>query len=76
MIPYEELERALARWKARRTGTVELSESPAVDSEGQQLTPAAGVVLSGAVEVASSMVESRESADELDPTVDEADEAS
>lgn len=28
MIPYEELERALARWKARRAGTVEVSETP------------------------------------------------
>lgn len=74
MIPYEELERALARWKARRTGTVELPETPAVDTTGE-LTPAAGVVVSGAVEVASSMVEARESTGEFDLSDAEADEA-
>ena len=37
MIPYEELERALARWKARRAGTVEVLEPP---PEGDRTPPA------------------------------------
>ena len=40
MIPYEELERALGRWKARRSGTV---ESPALPLEGDETPAAPGV---------------------------------
>ncbi len=68
MIPYEELERALGRWKTRKSGAVESPPPPEGDA-----TPAAPVVL---VEVSASeaSVEVRDSTGELDLTDAEVDE--
>lgn len=65
MIPYEELERALARWKAKRSGTVESTE--ATTPQGDE-TPS-GVVVVGD----SSSYESRDATGEVELTDAEVD---
>jgi hypothetical protein len=66
MIPYEDLERALARWKNRKAGAV---ESPPPPPEGDE-TPAAPVVA-----VAGVVIEARDRTAELDLSDAELDEA-
>jgi hypothetical protein len=70
MIPYEDLERALTRWKARKAGAV---ESPAPPPEGDE-TPAAPVVLAE-MSVSEVSVEVRDHTGELDLTDAEVDES-
>lgn len=64
MIPYEDLERALARWKTRRAGTVEAAPVPREDDER---TPSG--ILAGAAYL------DKDSTGELDLSDAEVDEA-
>ena len=62
MIPYEDLDRALARWKARRSGVAETVETmEAVEAVVEERTPPRPVVVA-----AVASFHARDSTGELD----------